>query len=480
MKARNTWRSLVAVFALLVATVVALPAQTFTVLKSFNGTNGHGSAGPLVQGLDGNLYGTSYAGGTNSHGTIFKVSTAGKLTTLYTFCPQSGCPDGSNPDGGLVLGTDGNFYGTTHEGGVGGGTVFKITPKGAFTLLYQFCSLSNCDDGELPSGELVQGIDGRFYGTTEGGGADGNGSVFKITSTGGFTTTHSFCGFSGCGDGAYPYAGLALGNDGNFYATNHSSGANDWGTFFQVTPGGTVTTLYNFCIFTNCTDGGYPGSGLVQGRNGEFYGTTSEGGTAFSQCPNGCGTIFKVTTGGALTTLHQFDVKDGYLTLDFASLVQGTDGNFYGTTGNGGSFKKGSIYQITPSGTFNTLESLFSSTGFDPAAGLVQATDGNFYGTTTGGGGHFKSGTVFRLSMGLGALVKTLPAAGKVASTVKILGTNLKGSTAVTFNGKAATFKVVSATEITTKVPAGATTGTVKVTTPSGTLSSNVPFRVTH
>ena len=480
MKARNNWRSLSALFALLVATVVALPAQTFTVIKSFNGTNGAGSVGPLVQGLDGNLYGTSYGGGTNRHGTIYRISTGGTLKTLYTFCVQAGCPDGTNPDGGLVLGTDGSFYGTAHQGGVGFGTVFKITSKGVFTLLYQFCSVSDCADGELPEGELVQGLDGRFYGTTEGGGADGNGSVFRITSTGGFTTTHSFCGFSGCGDGAFPYAGLALGNDGNFYATNHSSGTNDWGTFFQVTPGGTVTTLYNFCVSTNCADGGYPGSGLVQGRDGNFYGTTAEGGIAFSQCANGCGTIFKVTPAGVLTTLHQFDVKDGYLTLDTASLVQGTDGNFYGTTGNGGTFKKGSIYQITPNGTFTTLESLFSATGFDPAGGLMQATDGNFYGTTTGGGGHFKAGTIFRLSMGLGPLVKTLPTAGKVASAVKILGTNLTGSTAVTFNGKPATFKVVSATEITTKVPAGATTGTVKVTTPGGTLSSNLPFRITH
>jgi uncharacterized repeat protein (TIGR03803 family) len=480
MNARNAWRGLAALAALCVATVIASPAQTFTVIKSFNGTNGHGSVGPLVQGLDGNLYGTSYGGGTNSHGTIFKISPGGTLKSLYTFCPQAGCPDGSNPDGGLVLGTDGSFYGTTHQGGAGGGTVFKITSSGVFTLLYQFCSLSNCVDGELPAGELVQGTDGRFYGTTNGGGSAGDGTVYSITPTGGFTTVHSFCGFSGCGDGAFPYAGLALGKDGNFYATNHSSGAHDWGTFYRITRSGTVTTLYDFCVFSNCTDGGYPGSGLVQGADGNFYGTTTEGGTGFPQCANGCGTIFKVTPGGVLTTLHRFVVTDGFLTLNSAELVQGTDGKFYGTTGNGGSFKKGTIYQITPSGTFTTLESLFSSTGYDPAGGLVQATDGNFYGTTTAGGGNSRSGTVFKLSMGLGPLVKTLPTAGKVASAVKILGTNLTGATAVAFNGKPATFTVVSATEITTKVPAGATTGKVTVKTPRGTLSSNVAFRVTH
>jgi len=478
MKTQNIWRSLVALSALWVAMVIASPAQTFTKIKSFNGTNGHGSAGPLVQGLDGNLYGTSYAGGTNSHGTIFRISTGGTLKTLYTFCPQAGCPDGSNPDGGLVLGTDGNFYGTTHQGGVGSGTVFKITPGGAFTLLYQFCSLADCADGELPAGELVQGRDGRFYGTTEGGGSDGNGTVFTLTTAGGFTTIHSFCGFFGCGDGAYPYAGLALGRDGNFYGTNHSSGAQEWGIFYEITPGATVTTRYNFCVFTDCTDGGYPGSGLVQGTDGSFYGTTTEGGTSFPQCASGCGTIFKVTKAGVLTTLHRFVVTDGYLTLDSASLVRGTDGNFYGTTGNGGSFKKGTIYQITSGGTFTTLESLFSSTGYDPAAGLMQATDGNFYGTTTAGGGSM-SGSVFKLSMGLGPFVKTLPTSGKVASVVKILGSNLTGSTAVTFNGTPATFTVVSATEITTKVPSGASSGPVTVTTPGGRLSSNIVFRVT-
>jgi len=479
MKTRNMWRSLAALPALCVAMVIALPAQTIIVINSFNGTNGHGSVGPLIQGVDGNLYGTSYAGGTNNHGTIFRISTGGRLQVLYTFCPQSGCPDGANPDGGLVLGSDGNFYGTTHQGGVGSGTVFRITRRGVFTLLYQFCSLPNCEDGELPSGELVQGRDGRFYGTTEGGGSAGNGTVFSITSAGGFTTIHSFCGFSGCGDGAYPYAGLALGKDGNFYATNHSSGAQDWGTFYRITRGGTVTTLYNFCVLSGCSDGGYPGSGLVQGSDGNFYGTTTEGGTSLPQCANGCGTIFKVTTGGTLTTLHRFVVTDGYLTLDSASLVQGTDGNFYGTTGNGGSFKKGTIYQITPSGTFTTLESLSSSTGDAPDGALMQATDGNFYGTTTAGGGH-SSGTVFQLSMGLGPFVKTQPTAGKVASTVRILGTNLTGSTAVTFNGTPASFMVVSANQIQAKVPAGATSGTVQVTTPGGTLSSNVPFRVTH
>jgi uncharacterized repeat protein (TIGR03803 family) len=475
MKTVQVCRGLVAPLAFCLATVVA-SAQSYTVLKAFNGTNGRGSVGPLVQGLDGNLYGTSYGGG-NGYGTIFSVSTGGTLKVLYTFCHLAGCADGEFPDGGLVLGTDGAFYGTTHQGGAGSGTVFRITKAGVFSTLYTFCTAANCSDGELPQGELVQGRDGRFYGTTEGSGNVGNGTAFAITSTGGFTTLHTFCGFSGCGDGAYPYAGLALGPDGNFYGTNHSSGTNDWGTFFQMTPGGAVTTLYNFCVFSSCTDGGYPGSGVILAADGDYYGTTTEGGTS-NACPDGCGTIFKVTSGGSLNTLHSFDLKDGSLTLSSAGLVQGTDGNFYGTTENGGSSKKGSLYQLTPSGTFTTLVNLYSSIGDEPAGGLVQATDGNLYGTTTGGGGRYKAGTIFKLSMGLGPFVKTLPIAGRVGSSVKILGTDLTGATSVKFNGKSATFTVVSATEITTKVPAGATTGQVQVATPGGALSSNVTFQV--
>jgi uncharacterized repeat protein (TIGR03803 family) len=200
-----------------------------------------------------------------------------------------------------------------------------------------------------------------------------------------------------------------------------------------------------------------------------LYGTTIGGGTA------GYGTVFQTTTGGRVTTLHSFDGTDGKEPI--GALVLGTDGNLYGTTALGGANGYGTVFQITPSGALATIHSFDYTDGDGPYAGLLQATNGTFYGTTYSAGAD-GYGTVFSLSAGLGPFVKTLPAAGKVGSTVEILGTDLTGATSVTFNGTAASFTVVSAAEISTSVPAGATTGTVQVVTPGGTLSSNVAFQV--
>ena len=269
-------------------------------------------------------------GGTNGNGTVFKITPQGKLTTLHRFA----FADGSEPAGGLVQATDGNFYGMTEYGGANGkGTVFKITPAGALTTLYSFCAQPYCADGELPQyAELIQATDGNFYGMTSQGGAHGS----------------TQCGFGGVGS---------------------------CGTVFKITPGGTLTTLYSFCAETNCADGGLPFGGLVQATNGKFYGTTSGD--------------------------------------DFVSSCSGSD-----------------------------------------------------------------CGTVFSLSVGLGPFVETLPASGEVGAAVKILGNKLTGATGVSFNGAAATFTVLSSTEIRASVPSGATTGFVAVELPSSTLSSNVRFRV--
>jgi uncharacterized repeat protein (TIGR03803 family) len=337
----------------------------------------------------------------------------------------------------LVQGADGNFYGTTSMGGVNSdyGTVFKITPSGTLTTLFTFTP--NGPDGNIPDGMLVQGPDGNFYGTTVGGGAnhnslctaqalDGCGTVFKITPSGALTTLYSFCPRSGCTDGFLPSEGLAQGTNGDFYGITYHGGADGYGTVFKITPGGTLTTLHSFDV----TDGEYPLGGLVQGTDGIFYGTTAVGGTNTVECPSysTCGTIFEITPGGTFTSLISFDYGDGA----------------------------------------------------EPAAALLQATNGEFYGTTEGGGAYtYPDGTVFSLNVGLGQFVETLPTSGKVGATVKILGSFLTGATSVTFNGTPATFTVNSKSEITTTVPAGATTGTVQVVTPRlGTLSSNVPFTV--
>jgi large repetitive protein len=399
------------VSVLCAAIAIASPAQTFeTPLVSFNGTNAGGSlpqAG-LVQGTDGNFYGTTTG---PHFGTVFKMTPSGTLTTLYSFCSQNGCTDGTVPQAVLVQGTDGNFYGTTAIGGANGyGTVFKMTPSGTLTTLYSFCPQTGCTDGKNPQAGLVQGTDGNFYGTTaSGGGANNYGTVFKITPSGTLTSLYSFCSQSGCTDGVIPVAGLVQGTDGNFYGTTYyggAGGANNVlppgaapgdGTVFKITPSGTLTTLYSFCPQTGCTDGKNPQAGLVQGTDGNFYGTTSEGGA------NNYGTVFKITPSGTLTTLYSFCSQGGCTDGEapYAGLIQGTDGNFYGTTLVAGANNYGTAFKITPSGTLTTLYSFCSQSGCTDGgyvyAGLVQGTDGNFYGTTEIGGAN-NDGTVYTLS----------------------------------------------------------------------------------
>ena len=463
------------VFVFCAAGVIASPAQTFTTLLKLSGSNGaNPNYGPLVQGLDGKLYGTTEYGGigtkcTAGCGTVFKITTTGTLTTLHSFDST----DGATILSGLVLATDGNYYGTTELGGTNGdGTVFKITPSGTSTTLHSFAG----PDGIRPSAGLVQGSDGNLYGATTGGGntttcsigANGCGTIFKITRTGSFTTLHVFVG----ADGAVPSGTLIQGN-GTFYGTTSGGGAHNDGTVFKMSPSGAVTTLHSF----NNGDGRDPlAGGLVLATNGAFYGTTMIGGAA------GYGTVFKMTPTGTLTTLHSFGGSDGGFPT--AGLVQATDGNLYGTTEVGGAKGYGSVFKITPSGTLTTLHSFVSTDGANPVGGLVQATNGKLYGTTPNGGdltkcSHGGCGTVFSLSVALGPFVETLPTSSKAGMTVYILGTNLTGASKVSFSGTAATFTVVSGTEIKTTVPSGATTGFVSVTTPSGTLLSNVVFRVT-
>ena len=267
------------------------------------------------------------------------------------------------------------------------------------------------------------------------------------------------------------------------------------GTVFKITPSGKLTTLYSFCPLNGCIDGANPQAPLVQGTNGDLYGTTYYGG-ASDACENaygqaeGCGTIFKITRSGKLTSLYSFCTQSGCPDGEVpAGLLQAASGDLYGTTAGiwaGESKNNGTIFKITPSGKLTTLYSFCPLNvngcidGAKPLAGLVQATNGDFYGTTAYGGvalGNY--GTIFGLSVGLAPFVETLPTTSKVGVPVTILGNNLAGATSVTFNGTAAAFTVSSTgSAISTTVPAGATTGAVQVVTPGGTLSSNVPFRI--
>ena len=487
-----SWWKGVGAIALLVAIAAATAsAQTYQTVVNITGSgiNDQPESG-LVQGIDGNLYGTMYS----FDGAFFQMTPSGTLKTLHTFCQLANCSDGLTPNA-VIQATDGNFYGTTVYGGTGAecsehcGTVFKITPSGVFTKLHDFCSVKPCLDGGWPLAGLVEGTDGNFYGTTSWGGTSyaganigniGGGTVFKITPGGELTTLYNFCSELDCYDGRNPAAPLIQATDGNFYGTTSVDGTYAYadaggGTAFQITPSGEFKTLYSFCSENDCADGRYPIAGLVEASDGYLYGTTEYGGGYGPY-----GTVFKISTDGELTTLYRFCPESGCAdgSLPVAPLIQATDGNLFGTTANGGTANVGTIFEITPDGGFTSLHSFShaATNGVNHLAPLVQDTNGTFYGTTQLGEGYDVGGTIYSLSLGLGPFITTEPVSGDAGSAVTIRGTNLSSATSVTFHGTKAAFKVVSASEITTTVPSGASTGTVDVVTPSGTLSSNVPF----
>jgi uncharacterized repeat protein (TIGR03803 family) len=376
-------KSVVIVSLFYVVTAVASPTETpFKTLVSFNGTNG---AAPyymsLIWGSDGNAYGTTSTGGAYDVGTVFKITPAGVLTTLYSFCVKTNCPDGAFPQASLVQAPNGDFYGTTEGGGKNfQGSIFKMTSSGELTTLHSFAG--GVTDGAFPSAGLAQ-YRGDYYGTTVNGGANNAGTVFKITPAGKFTLLYSFCN---CGDGANPFAGLVQ-VAGNLYGTTEGGGANSAGTVFEITPEGAMTTLHSF----TGTDGYFPYGGLLF-ANDNLYGTTEQGG-------QGIGTVFQMSLNGQLTTLYSFcsqaGCADGY--LPFAGLILGADGNLYGTTDLGGTYGDGTIFEITLGGTLTTLHSFDVIHGANPEGGLLQGANGNLYGATTGGGSRL-DGTIFGLS----------------------------------------------------------------------------------
>jgi uncharacterized repeat protein (TIGR03803 family) len=504
LKSFRTCAALILTTLMLVvaASTGATGQTTFTSLVSFDDPDSNPNAG-LVQTTSGNLYGTTRMGGTNGWGTVFEITPGGKLTTLYNFCVESGCPTGALPNGGLVQATNGYLYGTTFQYGGGDkfGTVFKITLGGKLTTLHSFAGEPT--DGAEPDAGLVQATNGDLYGTTYAGGTTveggtiGGGTVFKITPGGTPTTLHSFCSQSDeCPDGAEPDAGLVQAANGNLYGTTSQGGlyGTGPGTVFQITPSGTLTTLYRFCDISGC--GAHPQAALVQGTNGNLYGTTEQGGA------HGYGTVFQITPSGKLTTIYSFcavlsgkgvctDGED-VTASPTGSLIQATDGNLYGTTVGGGTDNDGTVFELSPqpalgcpsgsntgSGWCETVLHSFDGTHGGFPHGLVQDTNGSFYGTTSVGGTS-DYGTVFSLSAGLGAFVEPQTTSGKEGAKIGILGQGFSSSSVVAFGDtQATTIKLTGTTFITATVPAGALTGSVTVTTGTTTLTSPQTFKVT-
>jgi uncharacterized repeat protein (TIGR03803 family) len=384
MKMRTTlWTALL---FYTVSGVCAL-AQNFKTLASFDGSNGkYPQYGPLVQGLSGNLYGTTLQGGTGNAGTVFKVSPGGALTTLYSFlCSAASCVSGESPYAGLTLGVDGDFYGVTSQATFGNpdscqyGCAFKITPESSITTLKVFDYVQ----GIGPFNGLFQPGSSTLYGTAMGGGHGGGGTLYSITPNGSFKLLYEFTTKAGVS----PFAVLIAADGGNFYGTTVSGGVLSecgagCGTVFGFNPTSeTLTTLYTFCSQSNCADGAEPYAGLVQASDGNFYGTTLLGGSSI--CESGCGTISRVTPNGELTTLYTFctqaNCTDGYFPR--GALIEATDGALYGTTSGGGADGNlGTVFKITLGGALTTLHSFSATDGNAPFAGLVQATNGNFYG----------------------------------------------------------------------------------------------------
>jgi uncharacterized repeat protein (TIGR03803 family) len=396
------------------------PGGTVTALVSFAfDANGAAPTASLTLGPDGALYGTTSFGGNIGGGTIFKITTAGALTTLHSFQ----LTEGFVHQAALTVGPDGNLYGTSRDGGSADrGAVFRITTNGVYATIASFIGTN----GAIAMSQLTVGADGQLYGTTQLGGAANMGTVFKVTTNGVLTTLASFTNsanaqpvsglllasdgyFYGCSQGAVykvtpdgllttvvslmpldglnPQGGLTPGPDGNFYGTTRAGGSNNFGTIFRLTSAGTLTRMFAF----NLTNGAFPQSTLTLGKDGNFYGTTASGGSA-----NSAGTVFRFSTNGTLTTLASFDSTNTGFSPDCPLLID-TNGNLYGTTPISGPGLRGTVFRVTTNGVLTVLTSFSGPNGATPKDGLVMGDDGNFYGTTVSGGGN-NVGTVFRLT----------------------------------------------------------------------------------
>jgi uncharacterized repeat protein (TIGR03803 family) len=371
---------LMSVLWLSLATASLMQAQTFTTLYNFTGSTdgGYPYAG-LVQDKVGNLYGTAAYGGNlscqlggNGCGVVFKIDTTGKETVLHSF---SGV-DGADPYGGLVRDKAGNLYGTTEYGGdlncdkyqgSGCGVVFKIDTTGKETVLHVF--RGGRSDGCEPYQNLIMDEAGNLYGTTPGCGASNGGTVFKLTKKGKETLLHNFA----WSDGATP-SGMLRDASGNFYGLTQQGGTYGRGVLYKLTKEGTLTVLYNFAAGT--TDGCNPGA-LTMDKLGNFYGTTSQCGSAYE------GTAWKVSKKGTETILHNFAGGSSDGCFPQGGVVRGSNGDLYGSTYQCGASNYGTLWELSKSGLLTVLQNFSITDGANPSGSLLRDAKGRLYGTTS-------------------------------------------------------------------------------------------------
>jgi uncharacterized repeat protein (TIGR03803 family) len=463
---------LLTVFAVVVifaGAAVPAHAQTPTTLHSFlNGsTDACGPENNIVQGRDGNMYGLGVNCGTSGAGAVYKISPTGTESVVYSFPGTF-----ANCFSGLTIGSDGNFYGTCFSTPGGNGAIFQLTPAGVFTDKHDF----NGGSGDTePVYAPIQATDGNYYGTT-GDYPFTCGNIYKLTSAGTYTSLHTFSG-SDCG----PASSLFQASDGNLYGTLYSCAISPsgGGCVYKISTAGVFKEIYGFA-----STGLNPCTGVIQAKNGNLYGATNQGGT------NGSGGIYKLTTAGVFTDLHDFnnttDADCGYsVGRTTVNLLQVTDGNFYGVNGYGGPNGAGSIYKLTSANVFTPF--LFPNPTVDgnfPLTTLLQNTNGLVYGATESGGPTSCNpcqGIFFSVATGDAAFVNLEPTqkTGLVGSSVGMFGQGFSSSSVVKFGGVASISVTLSGTTyLTAKVPVGAKTGAVTVTTGSTTLTSPQTFKV--
>jgi uncharacterized repeat protein (TIGR03803 family) len=460
-----------ALFALFAGVALPAQAQTVSTLYNFGGVTGdpNGPSGPMAQGRDGNIYGVSQAGpigGPTNNGVVYKVSRSGVVTPLHTVQTSEGiqCT-------GLSLATDGNFYGTCYADPVNNaGTIFKVTSAGTLTVMHTFAG--GTSDGCRPLAPPIQGTDGNLYGTTSFCGANNYGTVYKMTLAGAYTQLYNFQGPPN--DTALPL-GLVQGNDGNLWGMG-----NGWiispGGVFKITPAGKETLVYTF---KGGTDGQNPYTSLIQGSDGKYYGTTEGNGGSDT------GTVFKLTAAGVETVLYDFPSPPTMGGFPRLPLTQGPDGVLYGIATNcaGGGCSQAGLFDITTKNVYSTLylyPILGGSNNELPLSPLLLSTNGRLYSATQQGGSH-QNGSFYSVSTNYSPFISlvNITSAKPEGAKIGILGQGFTSASVVKFGGTVATtIQRTGGTFILATVPAGALTGPVTVTTGATTLATNQPFKV--